>query len=194
MSRRPPDFDELAGDADPAERALLERAHRLLVATEAPPDVPARLSAPPELAARRAAAVRRPRWRAVALAAALGVTTFAAGVLVGDRLTDPGTFRVYALTSAEGAPGASATLEIFDLDEAGNWPMELSVRGLGPPAGGGRYELWLTRGGEPAELCGTFLAEPDGTTVVPMNAPWRLDEFDGWLVVEETSRTPVLGA
>ena len=33
---------------------------------------------------------------------------------------------------------------------------------------------------------------PDGTTVVPMNAPWRFDEFDGWVVVEEGSTAPIL--
>ena len=34
--------------------------------------------------------------------------------------------------------------------------------------------------------------ETEGTTVVPMNAPWRFDEFDGWVVVEEGSEAPVL--
>ena len=81
---------------------------------------------------------------------------------------------------------------MYPADDAGNWPMEIAVDELGPPAGGGLYEVWLTRGGELAALCGSFLAEPDGSTVVPMNAPWRLDEFDGWVVVEHGSTTPVL--
>jgi hypothetical protein len=70
--------------------------------------------------------------------------------------------------------------------------MEIRVRGLGPSASGRPYELWLTSGGEPGALCGSFLAEADGTTVVPMNAPYRLKEFDGWVVVEEGSTTPLL--
>jgi hypothetical protein len=101
---------------------------------------------------------------------------------------------VVVLSGTPEAPGASATLEVFDLDAAGNWPMELRVRGFEPPADDVRYELWLTRGGELTKLCGTFLAERDGTTIVPMNAPWRLDAFDGWVVVEEGSRTPILTA
>jgi hypothetical protein len=34
--------------------------------------------------------------------------------------------------------------------------------------------------------------EPDGTTVVPMNAPYKLRDFDAWVVVEEGSTTPLL--
>ncbi len=70
--------------------------------------------------------------------------------------------------------------------------MEVSVAGLEPSAGGSTYELWLTSNGELAVLCGSFLTEPDGTAVVPMNAPYRLTEFDSWVVVEEGSTTPLL--
>jgi len=191
MSRRPPDFDELVGDVEPGERARLEHVHGLLVTSDAPPELSARLSSPPAPAPSRVAVVRR-SGRALALAAALAATTFAVGVLVGDRLTDPDTFEVVVLTGTGSATDASGTLEVFDLDEAGNWPMELSVRGLVPSSDDARYELWLTRGSELVALCGSFLAEPDGTTVVPMNAPWRLDDFDGWVVVEEASRASVL--
>jgi hypothetical protein len=27
---------------------------------------------------------------------------------------------------------------------------------------------------------------------VPMNAPWRLSDFDGWVAVEAGSKTPLL--
>ena len=37
-----------------------------------------------------------------------------------------------------------------------------------------------------------FHVAPDGTAVVPMNAPYRLDQFDGWVVVEEGSEMPLL--
>ena len=92
-----------------------------------------------------------------------------------------------------GAAGASASLEVFEIDDAGNWPMELEVEGLAPPADGGRYELWLTKNVESSRRS----AEPsssrsEGSTVVPMNAPWRFSEFDGWVVVEAGSETPVL--
>ena len=44
----------------------------------------------------------------------------------------------------------------------------------------------------PAALCGSFLTEATGSAVVPMNAPWRLDEFDGWVVVESGADQPLL--
>lgn len=189
MSRRP-DLDELVEGLEPAERARLERVHALLASVDPPPELSPRLSAPPVLGGRRRVPARA--GRALSLAAALAVAAFALGVLVGDRVTGPGTFDVVVLTGSGSAAGASATLVVFDLDAAGNWPMELRVRGLAPPAEDTRYELWLTRGGELAALCGSFLAEPDGTTVVPMNAPYKLKEFDGWVVVEEGSRAPLL--
>jgi len=187
MSERGPNFDELVGsDLESAERARLERVHDALIDAGPPPDLPPRLSAPPTsnvVHLRR----RRRAWPAL-LAATLGAVAFAVGFLVADS-RGPSTDRVIALT---GPGGAAASLVVFEIDDAGNWPMELEVEGLEPPSGGGLYQLWLTKGGRLAALCGSFLAEPEGTTVVPMNAPWRFDEFDGWVVVEEGSTTPVL--
>ena len=70
--------------------------------------------------------------------------------------------------------------------------LELEVEGLPPPASGALYQLWLTQNGKLAALCGSFLVEADGATAVPMNAPWRFSEFDGWVVVETGSEAPVL--
>jgi hypothetical protein len=66
--------------------------------------------------------------------------------------------------------------------------MSLRVRGL---RAGATYELWLTRDGKLAESCGSF-AVAAGTTEVPLNAPYRLKEYDGWVVVEAGSTEPVL--
>lgn len=184
MSERPPDFDALVGgdDLDARERDRLLRVHALLVAAGPPPEAPAR---PPVVPLAR----RRRRGALLAVAAALAVAAFALGVAVGDdtrgRTTD-------FVVSMSGAGGASATIDVFQIDEAGNWPMELEVEGLSPSAEGKLYELWLTRAGEPDVLCGSFLTDADGTAEVPMNAPWRLDQFDGWIVVEEGSEEPVL--
>jgi len=191
VTDRPPGFDELVGDVDNGDRARLRRAHRLLVAADAPPELTPRMS-PPEVGAVRRLSPPRRLGRPLALAAAVAVTAFALGVATGDRLAEPGTWDVIELTGTTSDPDASATLEVFDLDAAGNWPMELRVRGLAEPAGDRRYELWLTRGGELARLCGTFLVDPERTTTVPMNAPWHFDEFDGWVVVVEGSDEPVL--
>jgi Anti-sigma-K factor rskA len=187
MTGRRPDFDELVGtDLETSERARLQRVHEALVEAGPPPDLPPRLSAPP--ASNVLPLARRRRAWPVLLAAAFGAVAFAVGFLAADT-GGPSTDRVIALS---GPGGAAASLVVFEIDEAGNWPMELEVEGLEPPSGGGLYQLWLTKGGRLAALCGSFLAEPEGTTVVPMNAPWRFDEFDGWVVVEEGSETPVL--
>jgi hypothetical protein len=191
VNERTPDFDELVGsDLDPSERDRLQRIHELLLAAGPPPDFPGGLGEAP--AQRVRALPRRARGALLALSAALGVLVFAVGFLVGDRAGEPGTFDVIVMTGAGATPDARASLEIFADDDAGNWPMELRVTGLPPTPSGRPYELWLTRDGATAALCGSFLAEPDGSTVVPMNAPYKLNEFDGWIVVEEGSTAAFL--
>ena len=96
------------------------------------------------------------------------------------------------MTGTPLARRASASLALFGVDAAGNWPMKLSVDGLAPSTSGRPYELWLTRHGRLVALCGSFVPKAQGTTVVPMNAPSRLTEYDGWVVVEEGSTAPVL--
>ena len=195
MTDRPPDFDELVGsDLEPAERDRLRRVHELLVGAGPPPELPAEFAAPPTPGSVPGSVhrLRRRRGALVAIAAAFSVLAFAIGFLAGDRADDYGTFRVVAMTGTGAGEDASAKIEIFDADAAGNWPMELEVTGLAPPAGGGLYELWLTSGGRRVALCGSFLADADGSTVVPMNAPWKLSDFDGWVVVEEGSTAVLL--
>ena len=182
---RPPDFDELVGTPlEAGERERLLRVHELLI--EAGP--------PPDLGTESAVVPLRPRRRRaglVALAAALGLGLFAAGWVVGGA-GEPGTFEVVAMNGTAYTTGLRATITIFDADDAGNWPMELEVEGLEPSPDLKPFELWLTKKGELAALCGSFLAEADGTTVVPMNAPYRFDDFDGWVVVAEGSESPLL--
>ena len=86
-----------------------------------------------------------------------------------------------------GGGGASGSLAVYEMDHAGNWPMRLRVSGLAE----GRYALWLTRGGKLAEPCGTF-AVASGRANVPLNAPYKLRAFDGWVVVPAGERAPVL--
>jgi hypothetical protein len=184
-----PRFDDLVGtDLPAAERQRLLRVHELLIAAGPPPDEA--LSAPPAAPERGAARIRRrPRRLAlVALAAALALAAFGAGFFLADR--GPGTFEVVQMAGTSQATDAHATLEVFDLDDAGNWPMELRISGLS--RSGRPYELWLTKDGKLAALCGSFLVERDGTTKVPLNAPYKLRDFDEWVVVEEGSETPLL--
>ena len=188
---RGPDFEELVGsDLEAAERGRLLRVHELLIAAGPPPEL--RLGEEPQQVAAVRLSSRRRRVRVLALAAALTLVAFASGALVGGRLDDPGTFEVLTMSGTSYTSGVRGTLTIFDADEAGNWPMELEVAGLTPSPDRRPYELWLTKGGKLEALCGSFLAEADGTTVVPMNAPYRLREFDGWVVVAEGSESPLL--
>jgi hypothetical protein len=68
--------------------------------------------------------------------------------------------------------------------------MELAVEGLGPTDA--TYELWLTKDGQPYALCGSFRVGADGAAIVPMNAPYELDDSAGWIVVLRGSEEPLL--
>lgn len=182
---RPPDFDELVGtDLEPSERERLVRVHELLVAAGPPPE--AAMPPPVELHPRRR------RGALLALAAALSVAAFALGAALVDGSNGPSVDFTESMTGTSAATNATASLAVFDIDAAGNWPMELTVAGLLPAQSGRPFELWLTRGGRLAALCGGFLTDADGSAVVPLNAPYRFDEFDGWVIVEEGSEKPLL--
>ncbi len=183
---RPPDFDELVGATlDAGDRERLLRVHELLIQAGPPPDLGTEPTVVPLHPRRRRAVL-------VALAAALGIGLFAAGWVVGDAGDRPGTFEVVAMTGTAYTTGLRGSITIFDVDDAGNWPMRLEVVGLEPSPDRKRFELWLTKKGELAAYCGNFLAEADGTTVVPLNAPYRFSDFDGWVVVAEGSKSPLL--
>jgi hypothetical protein len=186
VSGRGPDFDALVGgDVDAAERERLRHVHVLLVEAGPPPELPDRAPVLP-------LARRRRRGALLAVAAALAVAAFALGVAVGDGSRGRNADFVVDMSGTASAPDASASVVVYELDAGGNWPMELEVEGLAPAAEGRVYELWLTKAGKPVSVCGSFLTEDDGSASVPMNAPWPLDDFDGWIVIEDGSREPLL--
>jgi hypothetical protein len=181
-----PDFDELVGtDLPPSERARLERVHELLVAAGPPP---------PEVVPVASVELRpHPRRGALlALAAALAVAAFALGAALVDGASGRNVDFTETMTGTPSAANATASLAVFEIDAAGNWPMELTVTALPPAQSGRPFELWLTRDGRLGALCGAFLTDTDGSAVVPINAPYRFDEFDGWVIVEEGTQTPLL--
>ena len=202
MSRRPPDFDELVGaDLPDDDRARLHRVHELLVQSDPPPAVsergleyPVRETPPPQVASGRVHALRPRRRQALALglAAALLAAAFGLGALVGNRTAGPSTKFTVSMHGTPAAAAASASLAVYALDAGGNWPMQVRVTGLAPAAGGNPFELWLTKNGKLAELCGSFRTGADGSATVPMNAPYRFKDYDGWIVVEHGSQTPLL--
>jgi hypothetical protein len=184
-----PDYDELVGDDLAAdERERLAHVHALLQAAGPPPELPPHLASPP--APPHASVIpfpRRYRATAAGVAAVLAVALLGAGYAIGRGTTPEEAFTV----PMTGAGGAHAQLVVFAKDAAGNWPMELTVSGLEPLSAGGVYELWLTKQGELVESCGTF-GVSTAETEVPLNAPYRLRDYDGWVVVEQGSTEPVL--
>jgi hypothetical protein len=176
------DVRDLVGDVEPEELQRLQHVHDLLEQAGPPPSLSPGLARPPAPGAKVIAFPRRYRYLAAVAAAAAAVVLFGIGYLVGDN--GPDSVRTVAMS---GAGGATAALEIYDKDSSGNWPMRLRVNGLAA----GRYVLWLTRGGRLAESCGSF-AVASGDASVPLNAPYRLRDFDGWVVARAGSSQPVL--
>jgi hypothetical protein len=180
-----PDFDALVGtDLEPGERERLARVHELLIAAGPPPDL-----IEPKVVQ---LASRRRRGVLLALAAAIAVTAFALGAAAFNGPSGRSVAFEELLQGTPAASHASGSLVVYDLDDAGNWPMELRIKGLEPIGSGRPFELWLTRGGKLEALCGSFVTSDSGSAAVPMNAPYRFDDFDGWVVVAEGSETPLL--
>lgn len=191
--RKVPDFDELVGrDVPDDERERLRRAHELLVQAGPPPELSPELEAVPwpdealgPLWARKRKPVTR---RPLVLAAAL-TTAIVVGFLLGQATTTSTTSidarQTVALRGTELARNARGTLELGKRDRHGNWPMVLHVKNLPKLAEGGYYDLYLTRGGKPLVLCGTF--NVDGETVVRFSAAYDLKHFDknGWVVTRQ---------
>jgi hypothetical protein len=189
MNKRRPDLEDLVGDVADEERERLERVHVLVHQAGAPPELPPSLAQPPAPPSTGAIPLpRRRRWTAITGLAAAAIVMLAIGYGIGNRNDVRPPVQTIPL---DGTGDATGSIEVFAEDDAGNWPMRVSVSGL--PAGkDGRYELWLTRGGVLADSCGTFdVAE--GSAEVRLNAPYRLRTYDDWVVVATGSTTPVLG-
>ena len=180
----PRDLRDLVGDdLEPDELARLERVHAMLLEAGPPPELSPQLAAAPKPPTARVIPFpRRYRFTALAAAVVVAAALFGAGYLAAGG-PDSQPVETIAMTGA----GAHAELDLFAKDEAGNWPMELRVSGLEP----GTYELWLTRDGALEAPCGAFVVA-EGETTVPLNAPYVLKDFDGWVVVPTGQDEPVL--
>jgi hypothetical protein len=178
-------FDDFA-ELEAGERARLARVHELLLAADPPPEVPPALATPPAGPA-RGLLPRRRRLTLAIVAAALALVAFGGGYLVGGREAARSTDFVLPLEGTAAAPAARGSLVVFERDSAGNWPMRLIALNLPP----GAYELWLTKGGKPAQPCGRFRVA-DRQVEVELNAPYRFSDFDGWVVTPVGSSRPVL--
>ena len=182
-----PDFDELVGtDLSPGERERLERVHELLVAAGPPPPevVPV---APVELQPHRR------RGALLALAAALAVAAFALGAALVDGAS--GRERRLHRDDDRNAERGERDGVARRVRHRRGGELADGADGRGAPAGAERPPVRALADARTAELgalCGGFLTDADGSAVVPMNAPYRFDEFDGWVIVEEGSQKPLL--
>jgi hypothetical protein len=196
MTGRYPDFDELIGaEAPMEERERLRHVHDLLVQAGPPPELSPELESvqwpdealsPLTLTGRRA---RKERKRSPVLVAAavatLAVAAFLFGQATGDKTAAPiDVQRVVHMTGTSLEPDAIGTLELGTADRQGNWPMILHVTGLRQLPQDGYYDLYLSRGGKPIALCGSFNVVR-GDVAVRMSAAYTLDRFDGWVVTRQ---------
>ena len=186
----PPDFDQLVGaDVEAAERARLQRVHALLVQAGPPAELSPDLEAPSlglTLARRRGARPARRRVMLLAATVAILAIAFLGGYLVGNgggSSTSSG--HLLKLTGTPAAPAALASLQIEPADAAGNWPMKLTVTGLPKLKRGGYSEVFLVRHGKPYAPCGAFKVATDRAITVALNAPYRLQHGDTWVVTRQ---------
>ena len=182
-------FDELAGgdDLSPEEAARLERVHDLLIAAGPPPELPPHLLEPqPE--ERRDNVSFLPRRRVgmlLGIAAAIAITAFLGGFVYGtNHAPFDEAFSVPMHSTAAGS-GASAVIHVANADSAGNWPLKVDVKDLPALPKGQYYEMFLSRGADQrAASCGTFRVS-GGDDDVRLNAPYRIRQFNGWIVTRE---------
>jgi len=198
-----PDFDELVGDDVPrAERERLQEAHDLLVRAGPPPELSPELEqvpwpdealAPLGLSRRRRPQRGRQWLYAATAAAALVLVGFLIGQLGGSKSS---AFDVVHTTSMHGVAqmrDAAAVIEIGRPGTDGNWPMLVTVTNLPRVQNDGYYDLWLSKGGKPVFLCGSFNTKPGGAeTSVRLSAayPLKKERFDGWVVTRHLEGMP----
>ena len=189
-----PDFDGLLGpDVPEEERDRLRRTHELLLQADPPPELPPELEAVPwpddalqPLFGRRRPGRRRSWFVAVGFATAAFLGFVIGQSTTTNTPTSISAVRTVRLAGTSLNPGASATIQLGKKDDQGNWPMVLRATGLKQLPEGGYYDLYLTRGGKPLVLCGTFNAY-GGAVAVRMSAAYELKHFDqdGWVVTRQ---------
>jgi Anti-sigma-K factor rskA len=204
MSRpHAPDFDELVGtDVPEAERDRLRAAHDLILQAGPPPELSPELEQVPwpEEALAPLGLTRRKRtdrgrsWLVIATAAAaLVLVGFLIGQVGGTKSTS--AFDVVHTVKMHGtakARGSAAVIEVGRAGTDGNWPMLITVTNLAPLQGDTYYEMWLSKGGKPVFLCGSFNTKPGADTVVRLSAAYPLKKatFDGWVVTRHVDGVP----
>jgi hypothetical protein len=194
MTGRRPDFDEMFGDDVPTEeRDRLRHVHDLLLQAGPPPELspelesvqwPEEALSPLTMTGRSRKGGRSPLLLAAAVAT-LAIAAFLFGQATGSKSASPiDVQRVVHMSGTSLEPNAIGTLELGSADRQGNWPMILHVTGLRQLPNDGYYDLFLSRGGKPLALCGSFNIVR-GEVAIRMSAAYTLDKFDGWVVTRQ---------
>ncbi|HZT94353.1 MAG TPA: anti-sigma factor [Gaiellaceae bacterium] len=188
---RDPSLDELIGvEVSGAERERLQHVHELLLQAGPPPEVTPELASGPTLSmtlGRRRRAVK-PRAMLLLAAALATALVFFAGYIVANNggstsATGKGPVQELALRGTSVAPGAQATLKVWQAKDGSNWPMTMTAAGLPKLPGNEGYEVYLVRHGRPWLPCGTFrVTSSSGAVTVTLNAPYSLRRGDSWVV------------
>ena len=177
------DFHDLVGDdLAPEEEARLRRVHELLLTAGPPEELPPSLEQPPGEKPAKVIGfpIRRRVGASLVAAAALAAVFFGGGYWLGAQKNAFDTQETFTMRGA--APQAFASIRMSPPDEAFNWPLLVRVRGLKDLPKGGYYELLLTKNGKLGPSCGTFRTH-GGKTSIELNAPYPLDDWNGWVVV-----------
>ena len=117
---------------------------------------------------------------ALVAAAVLVAAAFGGGYLAGQG-SGMHVVRSASLASA-GSGRAFASLEVGRRYESGNWPIQMTVRGLPQQADARAYYLLLLwRDGKPAGVCGAFRVD-GGATEVHFDVPYRITPATKWVV------------
>jgi hypothetical protein len=174
----------------PAERARLERVHELLLRAGPPAALPSGLEHPPaQVLPFRS---RRRAGLVALLAAAILVAAAFAGGYVAGRGGGGGMHVVRQVSLQSTGGRAFASLEIGRRYESGNWPIEMTVKGLPEqPNERAYYLLLLWRNGKPAGVCGAFRVS-GGQTKLHFDVPYPITPSTRWVVtaIEPGERYP----
>jgi hypothetical protein len=181
-------LDVLFGvDVGREERVRLRRVSELLVIAGPPAELAPEIESGPTLAMTLGGPSRRRVTRRAALIAAALVVllvAFLAGYITGNNGSPSG--RLLSLAGTAQAPGAEGKLRIEPADAAGNWPMTLAARGLPKLPPKGYYAVYIVRNGKIWAPCGGFIVSGDKSTVsVKLNAPYRFEDGDSWVVTKQ---------
>jgi hypothetical protein len=189
---RVPNFDDLVGsDVPEEERQRLRRAHELLVQAGPPPELSPEMDVVPWPDESQRPPGKPRQQRLLLLAAALAtaaVLGFVLGQSSGPSSSSASIepVRVVKLAGTSLDRNARGTLELGKADEGGNWPMLLHATRLRQLPEGGYYNLYLTKGGKPVVLCGSFNVR-SGEAIVRFSAAYDLSHFDrdGWVITRQ---------